>query len=112
MHVHRPRQMSAHSSNQRNPFSLHHSCYLHNTKSSSLPSTSQPLPIRLGHIGMITSLCQALANFGEDGSVLDVIFVICLELGCDTVQSALEGIFRRGVDHLWLYNYVISRHSS
>jgi hypothetical protein len=47
-------------------------------------------------------LCETLGYLGEDRLVLDIVFVICLELCSDTVQSALEGIFGGGIDHLWL----------
>lgn len=34
--------------------------------------------------------------------VLDVVLVICLELGSNAVESTLEGILGGGVDHLGL----------
>ena len=34
-------------------------------------------------------LCEAFADFVEDGLVLDVVFVVSLEFGGDAVQSAL-----------------------
>lgn len=54
------------------------------------------------HFHLTTALCQTLANLGQDGLVLDVIFVICLEFSGNTVQGALESIFRGGVHHLGL----------
>jgi hypothetical protein len=51
---------------------------------------------------VMSNLCQSLADLGEDRLVFDVVFVVCLEFSGDTVQSALQGIFGRGVHHLGL----------
>lgn len=50
-------------------------------------------------------LCEALADLCEDGLVLDVVFVVCLEFSGDSVQGALEGVFGGGVDHLGLLGW-------
>jgi len=48
------------------------------------------------------SLCVSLADLLEHRSILDVFLVVCLELGGDSVQRALESIFRGGVHHFGL----------
>lgn len=44
----------------------------------------------------------ALANRLEDGLVLNVIGVVGLELGGDTIEGALQGLLGRSVNHLRL----------
>lgn len=47
-------------------------------------------------------LCETLADPGKDRLVLNVVLVVCLELGGNSVKGTLEGIFGGGVDHLGL----------
>jgi hypothetical protein len=47
-------------------------------------------------------LCETLADLGKNGLILNVVLIVCLELGSDSVQGTLEGIFGGGVDHLGL----------
>lgn len=48
------------------------------------------------------SLCEALGDSVKHAGVLNVVFVICLELGGDAGESALEGVLGGGVNHFGL----------
>lgn len=47
-----------------------------------------------------THLSLALADGLEDGLVLNVVAVVCLNLGGDTGQGAAQSLLGGGVDHL------------
>lgn len=48
-------------------------------------------------------LCEASGDLCEDAAMLDVVFVVGLELGGEAAGGVLEGVFGGGVDHSRLH---------
>jgi hypothetical protein len=58
--------------------------------------------LNIGGLHSAKCLRQSLADLGENRGILDIVFIVGLEFGSETIEGALEGVLRGGVDHLWL----------